>query len=108
MASGQSLYDGARRALSGAAQLPAAAGLSRLTRESLLQDSFTSTTGAYLDRFARFRPCIYYSLSPWSPSLPRCVPGPGVRRGPEFHRKSLGYIFTSGAIKAVGVRPFLD
>ena len=36
------------------------------------------------------------------------VPGPGVRRGPEFHRKSLGYIFTSGAIKAVGVRPFLD
>lgn len=36
------------------------------------------------------------------------VPGPGVRRGPEFHGKSLGYIFTSGAIKAVGVRPFLD
>lgn len=31
-----------------------------------------------------------------------------VRRGPEFHGKSLGYIFTSGAIKAVGVRPFLD
>lgn len=49
-------------------------------------------------------PSIYTLRRRFCPS----VPGPGVRRGPEFHRKSLGYIFTSGAIKAVGVRRFLD
>lgn len=50
------------------------------------------------------RPSIYAPSS----FLPQCSRTGCVRRGPEFHGKSLGYIFTSGAIKAVGVRPFLD
>lgn len=85
-------------------QLPATVGThSSLARSLLLRESFTFTwpTSRSLARSLARLSTLRRRFCP-------SVPGPGVRRGPEFHGKSLGYIFTSGAIKAVGVRPFLD
>lgn len=75
----------------------------QFARSLLLRESFTFTwpTSRSLTRSLARLSTLRRRFCP-------SVPGPGVRRGPEFHGKSLGYIFTSGAIKAVGVRPFLD
>lgn len=70
-------------------------------------ESFTFTT-TYLANQPVARSLARPSIYAPSSFLPQCSRTGCVRRGPEFHGKSLGYIFTSGAIKAVGVRPFLD
>lgn len=92
-------------------QLPATVGTHSLLARSLrvlLRESFTFTTTYLADQPVVVRSLARSSIYAPSSFLPQCSRTGCVRRGPEFHGKSLGYIFTSGAIKAVGVRPFLD
>lgn len=112
MASGRSLYN---RCFPACNYLPrlAHSSLARSLARSLVCcfasfcESFTFTT-TYLANQPVARSLARPSIYAPSSFLPQCSRTGCVRRGPEFHGKSLGYIFTSGAIKAVGVRPFLD
>lgn len=110
MASGRSLYS---RCFPACNYLPRprlahTRSLARSLLRVLLRESSTFTTTYLANQLARSLTRSLARLSTLRRRFCPSVPGPGVRRGPEFHGKSLGYIFTSGAIKAVGVRPFLD
>lgn len=111
MASGRSLYS---RCFPACNYLPRprlahTRSLARSLLRVLLRESSTFTTTYLANQpVARSLARSLARLSTLRRRFCPSVPGPGVRRGPEFHGKSLGYIFTSGAIKAVGVRPFLD